>query len=93
MASGRYYFMRGAILRPYAGAGAGAYIINKTTDMGLYRRQNKNWHFGLYPEAGILVQMGREAYFNLGARYNHAFKADGESHSWLGIQAGVCFVY
>ncbi len=93
MVAGRYYFMPGAIFRPYAGAGTGAYIINKTTDMGLYRDQNKNWHFGIYPEAGFIIEMGREAFFNLGVRYNHAFKAGGDSHSWLGIQAGVSFIY
>lgn len=93
MATGRYYFMRGAIFRPYAGAGTGAYIINKATDMGLYRDQNKNWHFGIYPEAGFIVEMGREAFFNVGARYNHAFKSGGDSHSWLSIQTGVTFIY
>ena len=93
MAAGRYYFMPGSAFRPYAGAGIGAYIINKSTDMGLYRDQNKNWHFGIYPEGGILIQMGNEAFFNLGARYNHAFKSGGDSHSWLGLQAGVTFIY
>ncbi|MCK4751718.1 MAG: hypothetical protein KAT15_31900, partial [Bacteroidales bacterium] len=93
MAAGRYYLRPGAALRPYVGAGLGAYIINKTTDFGLYREQNKNWHFGIYPEAGFIVQMGQEAFFNVAARYNYAFKSAGESHSWLGIQTGVTFIY
>ena len=93
MAAGRYHFMPGSAFRPYAGAGIGAYIINRTTDMGLYRDQNKNWHFGLYPEAGFLLQMGNEAFFNVGLRYNIATKSGGESHSWLGIQTGVSFIY
>jgi opacity protein-like surface antigen len=93
MAAGRYYFMPGSAFRPYGGLGMGAYIINKTTDMGLFRDTNKNWHFGLAPEAGFLLEMGREAFFNLGARYNYAFKSGGDSHSWLGFQAGVTFIY
>jgi len=93
MAAGRYHFLPGAVARPYAGAGMGAYIINKTTDFGLYRDQNKNWHFGLYPEVGVLVQMGQEAFFNLNARLNQAFKSGGDSHTWIGIQAGVSFIY
>jgi outer membrane protein W len=93
MAAGRYHFMPGSVFRPYAGAGIGAYIINKTTEMGVYSDENKNWHFGIYPEAGFLIEMTNEVFFNLGARYNHAFKAGGDSHSWLGIQAGVTFIY
>jgi opacity protein-like surface antigen len=93
MVTGRYYFLRGGIFRPYLGAGTGAYIINRTTDMGLYRNQNKNWHIGICPEAGAILELGREAHFNLGLRYNHAFKAGGDSHSWLGISTGVTFIY
>ena len=93
MLAGRYHFRFGSQLRPYAGAGTGTYIINKTTDMGLYNDQNKNWHFGIYPEAGILFELGTEMYFNLGARYNYAFKAGGDQHSWLSFQAGITFIY
>jgi len=93
MAAGRYYLMPGSVLRPYVGAGLGAYIINKTTDLGLYREQNKNWHFGLAPELGFTAQMGTETFFNLGARLNQAFKSGGDSHTWISIQAGVIFMY
>jgi len=93
MAAGRYYLMPGGAVRPYVGAGIGAYIINKTTDFGLYRDQNKNWHFGLYPEVGLTAQMGTETFFNLGAKLNQAFKSGGDSHTWITIQAGVTFMY
>ncbi len=93
MASGRYHLRPGAALRPYVGAGMGAYIINKKTDFGLYSEENKNWHFGLYPELGFIAQMSNELFFNIGAKLNQAFKSGGDSHTWISIQAGVSFIY
>ena len=93
MAVGRYYFSPDSKFRPYLGLASGAYVINKVSDFGVHRYENKNWHFGLAPEAGIIFGIGTEAYLNLGARYNHAFKSGGDTHSWLGVQAGVTFIY
>ena len=93
MAVGRYYFSPDSKFRPYLGLASGAYVINKVSDFGVHRFENKNWHFGLAPEAGLIIGISAEAYFNLGARYNHAFKSGGDTHSWLGIQAGVTFIY
>jgi opacity protein-like surface antigen len=93
MAVGRYYFSPDSKFRPYLGLASGAYVINKVSDFGVHRYENKNWHFGLAPEAGLIVGIGAEAYINLGARYNHAFKSGEDTHSWLGLQAGVTFIY
>lgn len=93
MAVGRYHFMSESRFKPYLGLASGAYIINRVSDMGIYRVENKNWHFGIAPEAGFIYEMSKEAYLNLGARYNHAFKSGGDTHSWLSIQAGVTFIY
>jgi hypothetical protein len=93
MALGRYYFSQDAEIRPFVGLGSGAYIINKVSDFGVHRFENKNWHFGLAPEAGFIVGLGTEAYFSLGARYNHAFKSGGDTHSWISFQTGVTFIY
>ena len=93
MAVGRYNFSPDSRFRPYLGLASGAYVINKVSDFGVHRYENKNWHFGLAPEAGLIIGIGAEASFNLGARYNHAFKSGGDSHSWLSFQAGVTFIY
>ena len=93
MAMGRYYFSPDSKFKPYLGLASGAYVINKVSDFGVHRYENKNWHFGLAPEAGLILGIGAEAYFNLGARYNHAFKSGGDTHSWLSAQAGVTFIY
>ena len=93
MAMGRYNFSPDSRFRPYVGLASGAYVINKVSDFGVHRYENKNWHFGLAPEAGLIIGIGTEAYLNLGARYNHAFKSGGDTHSWLSIQTGVTFIY
>lgn len=93
MALGRYHFSPDSDIRPYVGLASGAYVINKVSDFGVHRYENKNWHFGLAPEAGFIVGIGAEAYINVGARYNHAFKSGGDTHSWFSFQAGVTFIY
>ena len=93
MVIGRYYFNQDSQVRPYVGLASGAYVIAKVSDFGVHRLENKNWHFGVAPEAGVIIGIGTEAFVNLGARYNYAFKSGGDTHSWLGIQAGVTFIY
>ncbi len=93
MAIGRYHFITDSRFRPYLGLASGTYVINKVSDFGLHRYENKNWHFGLAPEAGMIFGIGDEANVNLGARYNLAFKSGGDTHSWLSIQAGITFIY
>ena len=46
MAIGHYHFMPESRLNPYLGLASGAYIINKVTDMGIYRVEG-----GLYNQA------------------------------------------
>ena len=93
MAVGRYHFNSEAKLRPYLGLASGAYVINRVSDFGLHRFEDKNWHFGLAPDAGMIYGIGAEAFVNLGARYNYAFKSGGDVHSWLSLQAGITFIY
>lgn len=93
MAVGRYHFTPESRLRPYLGLASGAYVINRVSDIGVHRFENKNWHFGLAPEAGLIVGVGAEAYINMTARYNHAFPSAGTTHSWLSLQAGITFIY
>ncbi len=93
MAIGRYHFYPESKFRPYLGLASGAYVINKVSDFGVHRFENKNWHFGLAPDAGLIIALGQEAFINLGARYNHAFPSGGDKHSWVSIQAGVTFIY
>jgi outer membrane protein W len=93
MAVGRYYFIPEARVRPYLGLASGTYVINRVNDLGVHRFEHKNWHFGMAPEAGLIIGIGTEAHMNMSARYNHAFESGGDTHSWLSVQAGISFIY
>jgi len=61
-------------MRVFVGLNAGMYYILQRLDMGVYRIDNDNWHFGMAPEAGIIIPFdGENTGFYLGARYNYAF--------------------
>ena len=93
MAVGRYHFNPESKFRPYLGLASGAYVINKVSDFGVHRFENKNWHFGLAPDVGLIYELSQEAFLNLGSRYNYAFKSGGDTHSWVSVHAGVSFIY
>ena len=89
----KYIFSSGGDFLPYAGAGLGAYKINERTDMGIYYVENKQWHFGIYPEVGMFYQFSYSLGLNVFARYEYAFKAgDTTSHSYINFGIGLHFL-
>lgn len=64
----------------FVGAGAGAYYVIQTFDIGVWRLEETNWHFGIAPEAGFRFPFGQTVDLYLSARYHYAF----ESGEYLG---------
>lgn len=93
LVTGNYFLNNEDEVRAYFGGGLGMYHIIQRTDMGLYSVEDKNWHFGLAPEVGIIVPVGYStSYFLVNLKYNYAFKAnDSVNHSYLGINVGFAF--
>lgn len=61
-------------MRAFVGLNTGVYYILQRLDIGVYRLDNDNWHFGLAPEAGLIIPVGEEnTGLYVGARYNYAF--------------------
>ena len=61
-------------MRTFVGLNVGTYYILQRLDMGVYRIDNDNWHFGLAPEAGLIIPVGEDnTSIYLGGRYNYAF--------------------
>lgn len=61
-------------MRAFVGLNAGVYYILQRLDIGVYRLDNDNWHFGLAPEAGLIIPFDEDKTgIYLGARYNYAF--------------------
>jgi len=97
MVSGYYHFGRGDIV-PYIGANAGTYYIVETFGIGTVAFESRNWHFGVAPEAGIMIGISRTTYLLASVRYNYAFDsgenvAGGEDNaqSWLNLNIGLGF--
>lgn len=94
LANMHYHFLRDKVVRPYVGAGAGPYIVNQRTEMGLYSSTQKRWQFGLQPEVGLWIDLAAGTNLMFGAKYNYAFKTKkGDALSYLNINAGISFVY
>ncbi|MHA2101732.1 MAG: hypothetical protein ACW99A_24050 [Candidatus Kariarchaeaceae archaeon] len=76
LATAHYYIgkKRDAI-RYYFGAGVGTYYIKQRLEIGLVAFEADNWHFGLAPEAGILLKLSREATMIFDIKYNYALSA------------------
>ncbi|MBU2553775.1 MAG: hypothetical protein KKF98_04890 [Bacteroidetes bacterium] len=95
MVTGHYYFSQGSIM-PYIGAGLGTYYIESRDFMGLYYTQGKDWHFGVAPEAGLVMYLGSSSNtgINLNFKYNMAAKTKNEdAYSWLGINIGITYLF
>ncbi len=84
-------------IRPFLGLNAGAYYVLQRLDMGVYSLDNDHWHFGLAPEAGLLVQVSDDTFLTAAGRYNYGF-ASGETVSgqpntvaYWGINIGLAY--
>jgi hypothetical protein len=78
--------------RLYLGGGLGAYKINQRTNIGVWSLEERNWHFGLSPEVGLLFPVSMDTQFNISLRYHYVFKAkDTIDHSWFGLSVGFAW--
>ena len=92
LANAHYYLGRPGNVRPYIGGNIGAYAIERRTDLGLYGIGDTTWHFGIAPEAGLVVPAGLVSLF-LNTRYNYAAAAGGlDSQSYWGFNIGVAWL-
>jgi hypothetical protein len=99
MVSFHHHFGNRKDIRAFVGINTGVYYILQRLDMGVYRIDNDNWHFGLAPEAGAIIPFGDEstgAY--LGVRYNYAVDSgtafggnEDNSYSFYEINIGLAF--
>lgn len=94
MVTGHYEFGRGAVL-PYVGIGIGTYYIETRDFLGLYYIQQKAWHFGVYPEVGVVIPFGGGgAGVNINAKYNYAAQTkDTDAQSWISLGVGLSYIF
>ncbi len=77
---------------PYAGVGVGPCYIDKSLQVGIADYEEKNWHFGIAPRAGMYFPIYNMIDGVVNFSYNYIFKAgDDTAHSFWGI--GIGFAY
>ena len=87
-----YFVNTSGNFKPYFSGGLGAYSINERTDMGIYYTETKEWHFGLFPQIGLLYEISYSVSLNVFARYDYAFKtSNATDHSFLVFGIGLQF--
>jgi opacity protein-like surface antigen len=72
--TGNYYLSRKGQFKTYIGAGAGAYYIVQRLDIGVWKKEESNWHFGVEAEVGTQFPLG-DIEGVVGIRYHYAFAA------------------
>jgi hypothetical protein len=94
----QHFFGNKKDMRTFVGINTGVYYILQRLDMGVYRIDNDNWHFGIAPEAGLIIPLDGDASLDLGARYNYAFDsgtalggAENNFYSFWEINIGFAF--
>jgi hypothetical protein len=94
MATAHYEFGNRTVL-PYAGLGVGTYYINSRDYMGIYYTQDQVWHFGVYPEVGIVIPLGGGTTgIDINAKYNYAAKTkDASAESWISLGIGLSYIF
>lgn len=94
MATIHYEFGNRSVL-PYAGIGLGTYYVNTRDYLGMYYIQNEVWHFGVYPEVGIVIPFGSGSTgIDINAKYNYGAKTkDAEAVSWISLGVGLSYIF
>lgn len=90
LANAHYYFgrERRGTTTGFVGANMGVYYIERRTEAGLYALTSDNWHFGLAPEIGVALPMGRAALTGT-VRYNWTAKAGDFDYQFWTFMVGI----
>jgi len=51
------------------------YYIKQRLEIGLVAFESDNWHFGVAPEVGVIINFSREFTMIVNTKYNYAFSA------------------
>lgn len=89
-----HYYLGYDIMKPraYIGAGIGPYVMNQRVDLGIWTWENKNWHFGMSPEIGLIYPINENTKINIGVKYHYVVKAkETINYSWLGLNIGIAW--
>jgi outer membrane protein len=89
LATVEYYFISEGPVKPYFNLGLGTIYTIRTTDMGIWRLEDKVWQFALKPELGLIYEVGMNASVKLEAKYYTGFGSSLETQSFFAISTGM----
>jgi hypothetical protein len=93
LVTGEYTLNLESPLKPYVNLGIGTMYDVRTTDMGLWRVEEKAWHFALKPEIGFLYELSPAVALKVSGKYYVGFAAGGlETQSYFALSAGIAFM-
>jgi len=89
-----YYFNPdGDGIKPFIGLGAGTIFSSRHTDFGGIEFDDKDRHFALRPEAGVLFNTSEHVKFSVTCKYYHGFEASElEAQTYFALSLGVVFL-
>jgi hypothetical protein len=76
---------------PYLGIAVGGYWIKTETEMSGMTEDCSSWHFGIAPEAGVMIPVSPRALLIIGARYNYAFNSDHPGQQFYTLSLGAVY--
>ena len=77
---------------PYLGIGLGTIWTKERLEIGVVAFEDSAWHFGLTPEAGLMIPIGYYTDFFTSVRYNYAFKSgDSPEYQWWSLNVGFAW--
>jgi len=82
------YHFGGDAIKPYVGADLGMYSFGARVKYAGESESDSDLYFGLAPVAGILYDLNESLKLCANIKLHNIF-AEGESLSWIGINAGV----
>jgi len=91
LVNAEYYFISEGPVKPYFNLGLGTMYTIRTTDMGIWRVEDKVWQFALKPELGVIYEAGYNTSLKLEAKYYTGFGSSLETQSFLAISTGFVF--
>jgi hypothetical protein len=93
LVTGEYALTLESPLKPYVNLGIGTMYNIRSTDMGLWRVEEKTWHFALKPEIGFLYELSPAAALKVSGKYYVGFAAGGlETQSYFALSAGIAIM-
>ena len=87
-----YLILSEGDFKPYVGLGIGTMYSERSTDMNLYRWQQKTWQFALKGEIGLLYQVSYSSSIKFAAKYYAGFKTSTlDNQSYISLSLGMAW--